>query len=256
MGFALPFSQIDVFLKELGGEIPGCIVDTNFLIATTYENHPFSNDAEFLFEKMAEHQVPIYSTVTTRSEFLDVWRRIIITEALMGMLAKNSNWRLTKKVKAVLKKHKAWIDMQAAQDEMPLLTDRRIKDCKEVFFPKAQSGKSGWVEICGFYLSGKMDEYWALLLEGLGINHIDLSKPEIQKLITSKVRWTEMARISEETCLGTSDSMILNMLKSSVFPFVVSGDYDMAYAILLDETKKAILIPDSLYRNKIKNLKL
>lgn len=68
MGKALPFSAIDQYLKGFQGPVAGCLVDTQFLVAATEELHPFYDDAGFLFEKLAEYKIPIFTTVTTRSE--------------------------------------------------------------------------------------------------------------------------------------------------------------------------------------------
>jgi len=255
MGKVFPFSAIDQYLGELGDRARGCIVDTNFLIAAIYDNHPFYDDAGFLFEKLSEYKIPVFSTVTTRSEFMDIRRRIIITEVLMDMLTSESPWRLSAETMKELKKHRTWIDIQAAKDDMPILTDARIKQCKNAFMPQAHSGKTGWIEICRAYLTGTMTASWKLLVDQMGINHLDLNDPKMQPFVPEKVEWNKMYSISETTCLSSSDAMILNMLKCSVFPFVVSADYDMAYAMLVDDAEKVVLIPDSLYREKIKGRK-
>ena len=183
---------------------------------------------------------------------MDIRRRIIITEVLMDMLTPESPWRLSVESLKELKKHRTWIDIQAAKNDIPILNDSRIKQCKNAFMPQTHSGKTGWIEICHTYLTGTMTTSWKLLIDQMGINHLDLNDPKMQRFVPEKVEWNRMYAISETTCLSSSDAMILNMLKCSVLPFVVSADYDMAYAMLVDDSEKAILIPDSLYRNKIK----
>ncbi len=64
-----------------------------------------------------------------------------------------------------------------------------------------------------------------------------------------------MYEICEKTCLSGSDAMILNMLKSSTFPFIASADFDLAYAIVTnDDISKTIFVPDRMYK-KIKNIR-
>ncbi len=271
MGQALPFSQIDTYLSGLQSDVQGCIVDTQFLVAIIYPLHKFNVDADFLFKKLAQYEVPIFTTVTTRSEFIDIQRRIIITEALMNMLNPPSEWegtvkgkkedteatwRLTSAVKTELRKHKAWIDGQASKEDIPILPDKRIKDCKEIFFPTTRSGKSGWLEICEHYLGGKLLEYWDFLVEKVGINYLDMGDKNIDQFFTDKVTWKKMYQISEHTCLGSSDSMILNMLNCSKFSFCISADYDMAFSVISSENDKIIFIPDNLYSKKIKKIHL
>jgi predicted nucleic acid-binding protein len=255
MGQSLPFSSIDQYLQRLGGNAPGCIVDTQFLIAATEEHHPFYDDAKFLFEKLAEYGVSIFTTVTTRAEFIDVRRRMIITETLMDMLAPSSKWKISTDVRKLLRAQKTWIDAQASNDSLPILTDSRIKDCKEAFLPRTQSGKVGWIKLCEEYLAGRLLESWNILVANLGLNYLDMRSEGISRLIPQKVEWEKMYALSEATSLGSSDAMILNVLKCSTFPFVASADFDLAYAVLADPVDRTVLVPDNLHYKKIKGLR-
>ena len=255
MGKVLPFSSIDQFLKNLKIPVQGCLVDTQFLVAATEELHPFFEDACFLFEKLAEYKIPIFTTVTTRSEFIDIRRRFLITEALMGMLASNSKWKISASVQKILRAQKTWIDTQASKEALPLLTDSRIKTCKECFMPKSQSGQVGWVQICNEFLSGRLLESWNILVEDLDLNYLDMRAENISDLIPEKLEWKKMYSISEETCLSSSDSMLVNVLRCSKFPFIVSADFDIAYSLLADSSSQTVLIPDNLHYKKIKGLR-
>ena len=62
MGQVIPFSEVDVYLTNLSNK-SGCLVDTNFLIALSEELHPFNEEARFLFEKIADHEIKLYCTV-------------------------------------------------------------------------------------------------------------------------------------------------------------------------------------------------
>lgn len=255
MSQVLPFSSIDQYLKCLKAPAAGCLVDTQFLIAATEELHPFFEDAGFLFEKLAEYQIPVFTTVTTRSEYVDIRRRFIITEALMGMLASSSKWKISANVQKVLRAQKTWIDTQAAKDSLPLLTDTRIKDCKECFMPRTQSGQIGWVQLCHEYLDGQLLDAWNVLVDKLKLNYLDMRSENVSELIPDKLAWEKMYAISEKTCLSSSDSMLVNVLYSSNFPFVVSADFDIAYSVLADSGDKTALIPDNLHYKKIKSLR-
>ena len=255
MGQALPFSEIDQYLKKLNLPVQGCLVDTQFLIAVTDELHPFYEDAEFLFEKLAEYHIPVFTTVTTRTEFVDIIRRFIITETLMGMLSASSKWRISASVQRVLRAQKTWIDTQAKNDALPLLTDSRIKNCKESFMPRSQSGQIGWILLCNEYLSGKLFESWNALSEELNLNYLDLRGEELSPYMNEKVQWHKMYSISEQTCLSSNDSMLVNVLNCSKFPFIVSADFDIAYSVLASSNDKATLIPDNLHYKKIKSLR-
>lgn len=53
MGRVIPFSGVDIYFQNLSNR-NGCLVDSNFLIAVTEENHPFNEEAQFMFEKLSE----------------------------------------------------------------------------------------------------------------------------------------------------------------------------------------------------------
>lgn len=255
MGRVVPFSQIDKFLLGLGDQVTGCLVDTNFLFAALYDVHPFSEDAQFLFEKLAQYHIPVFSTVTTRTELMDLERRVIITEALMGMLAAKTKWRITATVTQRLRAHKTWIDQQAKTDSLPILNDYRIKDSKELFFPNSASGKNGWLEICREYLGG-LSNLMSEIENDLGINYLNLRDIDTERrYFPEKLEWDGMYAKAAKTCLSASDAMLLNVLVSSNFPFIVSGDYDIAYGVLAEAADKVALIPDKLYQKRVKNLR-
>ncbi|MFP5520647.1 MAG: hypothetical protein ACLGGX_12140 [Bdellovibrionia bacterium] len=253
MGQALPFSDIDLYLKE--GTKSGCIVDTNFVIALTEENHAYHEDSQFLYERLVEYQIPLYCTVTVRTEFIDYQRRIKITETLMDMLSPSSKWKISASVREILKKQKGWIDNQSNEEELPCLTDARIKIAKKVFLPRTQSGQVGWVELCKEYLTDKLLNAWLSLEQDLSLNYIDMRDHASQDLFDKELKWENMYRLSEKTALGSNDSMILNVLVSSSLPFVVSADYDLAYGVMQSSADKVILVPDALYKRNLKGLR-
>ena len=253
MGSCRPFSEADTYLQSLA--VAGCIADTSFLIAVTDKDNHFYDDAQFLFEKLVEYQIPIFVTVTARAEFIDFHRRVIITETLMDMLASASKWKISSAVRDVLKSQKGWIDNQARDGSDPYLPDFRIKKCKQVFSPKTQSGQIGWVELCKEYLSGRLIVAWTDIAEALSLNYVDMRADGSKEFFRKDLKWEDMCRVAEESALGSNDAMILNLLDSSIFPFVVTADYDLAYGVLLSTKDKTALIPDGVYRNHVKKLR-
>ena len=53
-------------------------------------------------------------------------------------------------------------------------------------------------------------------------------------------------KIAETTCLGLSDAMIINAFRCSRFPFIVSSDFDIGYAVLASRELKDVVMPDSV----------
>lgn len=56
-----------------------------------------------------------------------------------------------------------------------------------------------------------------------------------------------MYRLAEESAMGIQNAMILNLLDSSIFHFVVTMDFDLAYGVMLSAPDKVALVPDNLY---------
>jgi len=254
LGFAFPFSDIDRYLMTVDSK-SGCLADTNFLIALSDEDHNFHEDAKFLFEKLGANNIPIYVTVTARSEFTDFHRRVIMTETLMDMLSPTTKFKISSSVREALRSQKGWIDNQARMGSEPYLNDSRLKECKKIFLPKTQSGNIGWKELCSEYLSGRLLAAWNNIVGTLSLNYIDMRADESKPLFRKDLKWENMYKFSEESALGSNDAMILNLLDSSNFPFVITSDYDLAYGTILSTDDKSALVPDNVYRNHIKKLK-
>ena len=152
----------------------GCIIDSNILIAATYDLHPFNEECLGLFEELAKYRVPVFTTVTVRTEYLDFVRRLTITEKLMDILSESQRYNLSERVRVELRRHKTWIDIEASKGNVPVLPDNRIKDCKQVFDPKIHSGKLGWLSFCDSFLNGVLLRHWTKIEDELGINYLKL----------------------------------------------------------------------------------
>ena len=76
------------FLSSLNEDLRrGVIADTNVLISATYDLDPAHEEAADLFDLAAENKIPIFCNVNVRSEFLEIHRWIIFTEALLDFEA-------------------------------------------------------------------------------------------------------------------------------------------------------------------------
>jgi predicted nucleic acid-binding protein len=231
------------------------LADTSFLIATSDRDHKFHEDASFLCEKFAEYDVKIFVNVTARSEFIDYHRRVVLTETLMDMLALTSPWKISKVVREELKSQRGWLDNELHKGRDALLNDSRIKECKQVFLPRTHSGQIGWLEICKEFLSGKLLKVWEELSSNFDLNYVDMRSAGSGDLFRKVLQWESVYRLAEETGLGSQDAMILNLFDCSVFPMLVTMDFDLAYGVLGSVADKTVFVPDNLFRNRIKKLR-
>ena len=77
-------------LDQIGESPRGCLIDTNVLFALNnlYEKH--HKDAHKSFQFLSENNIPVYTNVTIRSEFIDLLRRVLIPKYLLGLGLKDN----------------------------------------------------------------------------------------------------------------------------------------------------------------------
>lgn len=256
MGRVISFSEFDGYFANKQREADfysGAIIDTNILISLTYE---LKSDHEEVFEfvsSLDKFKIPYFTTVTTRSEYLDFYRRLILTENLLSIVDGTSPLKITTRERSEIKTKEGLIGTR--QSRKPgtdrVFNDADLKDIKRVFSAAPFSGHHGWLKVCSAILGGRL-----LLsenaLKSFGVTYISQHDDAQKPLFTKKIDWPEARDISEMTGLGLSDSMILNALQCSRFPFVISADFDVGYAVLADPKMKDAVMPDSV-ASKFKN---
>lgn len=256
MGVCFPLSDIDRVLDSSTSTQLSCLFDTSFLVSASDKDHIFYDDASFFAEKIEEWDIAPFVSITARSEFIDYRRRVIITETLMDMLGPKSKWRVPQAILKELGTQKGWIDNQPRTGNEPILSDSRIKHCKQLFLPRTQSGHVGWVELCKEVLNGELLSSWEKISNTLSLNYIDMRSSDSKDLFDTELRWENMYHLAEQTALGSHDSMILNMFSSSKIEFLITMDFDLAYGAMASlPDSKIVFVHDNLYRNKLKKLR-
>ena len=243
------FSDLSTF-KNLDLFSHGAVIDTNLLIAGAYELHHFHEDSFDLFETLARFKIPLYTTVTVRTEYIDFFRRVRVTEALMDIYSNTKKFKLSKRVKEELKKHYAWINLQSQKDLLPALSNYRIKETKMIFDPIRHSGHLGWLEFCNEFLAGRILASWEHVESELGVNYLQLRGNEAHATHLKKsLDWRDMYKVVEKTAVSSNDGMLLNAFFSSHFQVFLTADFDVAYAITVqNDPMKSCFVPDSLYK--------
>jgi hypothetical protein len=247
MGRVIAFSEFDEYYKALKKTdiVPGTILDTNILISLTYEvKSDFEVIADFV-NSLLEKNFLLFTTVNTKSEFLDFHRRLIMTEHLRDLLDANPGYKLSSVERAQIQVQSGQLKRQEQQGSDPVFSDRQIKKIKSAFSAGRHSGHQGWLELCSGILQGKLDES-EHRLEPNGIRYISQHDPSQKDYFHSTIDWPAAKRISENTCLGLADAMILNAFQCSRFPFIVSVDFDIGYAVLASKDLKDAVMPDSV----------
>ncbi len=250
MGRVISFSNFSGYYANKQREVgfcSGAILDTNILISLTYD---VKSDHDEVFEFVSSidrFNIPYFTTVTTRSEYLDFYRRLMLTENLLTIADGFSSLKIAKRERSEIKTKEGLIGTRQARKPGTdrIFTDSDLKDIKRVFSAAPFSGHHGWLKVCSAILSGRLLLAEAALND-FGVAYISQHKEAQKPFFTRKIDWPDARNISEKTGLGLSDSMILNALQCSRFSFVIRADFDVGYAVLADPNMKDAVMPDSV----------
>lgn len=241
------------------------IIDSNILIAYFDEVHSDHEDAmSFLKGLDQKADVTFYTTVTTKSEFLDYHRKRFLTEGLIGLVrelsskvkiptvafAKIDN-TLTLRDNRLRREDKKFSETNEFNALINYFTDNELKKIKKTFRAGDVDEEKGWLHLCKLFLGNKLadleshlDEFCSYLTTR--------DKTQSDLFVVKEVDWKKATAISSETGMGYSDSMILNMALATNIKNIATLDYDIVYAGAVSASNKTILIPD----RRIKSFKL
>jgi hypothetical protein len=140
MGLVIPFSEFKSYYAAIRNKsefAKGTILDTNILVSLTYE---MKNNHEEVATFFQECLVPerdsgfrIFTTVNTRSEFLDFNRRLVMTENLRDVIDENSRWKIPTKAKTQIQYQSGQLKRREQQGSDPVFNDSQLKAIKSTF---------------------------------------------------------------------------------------------------------------------------
>lgn len=253
MGKVVRFSEFDSYLSELktkGTKIEGTILDANVIITLNYEPKRFhTRTFEFIKNKIEKEGISLFTTVNTTQEYLDFYRRLLLTEGLRTAIHPSAGLDLPNKKKQAIRTQSSILhNRESTQGAEPVFNDREIKKIREVFFQSGQSGMKLWRAMCDLYLKSQLKiEFKAL--EKLNITYLSMYNDDQKEIFTKKITWEEAIGLCSDIGAGFSDSMILNALQCTTLPFAISLDSDLAYSVMANPNLKDVIMPDELVNN-------
>lgn len=244
------------FLNKItGGEELKIVIDSNALIASGDDLHPnYGEITSFIRDLDQRANLTLYTTVTTKAEYLDYQRRRFLTEGLLS-LSSLPEISLASNVKAKLstikgrKNTREKNEIKRSQGESDdidssyfYFRDSEIKEIKKVFRARDVQNEAGWLKICDIFLSRKLMAEEALIDELC--TYLSPYKEEQAHIFNNKVDWKNATKISAKSGMGFSDSMILNMVLATKIDYILTLDYDLVYASAVSALSKTVIIPD------------
>jgi predicted nucleic acid-binding protein len=226
----------------------GLIVDTNCLVSATYFADDFFEITSEFFDFLVKIKSPLYCNVTVRSEFLEIYRRIIFTEALLDFESKVQKSHLPLNLAKKLSSMRSNQGKRDKDDRKPLrLADAEIKNIKiEMMQIKGRSGNL-WENFCKSFVSNKLASEWSRIVDDFGLNSLKTSDANTQHLFDSFPKWKNMVLLMEQQGLSSSDAMILNIFQSTNINYILTSDLDLGLALInLKLPSKFVILPDTI----------
>lgn len=242
------YSEIKDLVSQNSNVKNGLLVDTNILVAATYELDEFNEAAMDFIDACMDLQTPLFCNVNIRSEFLEIHRRIIFSEAILDFEKQCKKALLPGELVNDLNAFRTRYERRLVSkpNKTPLkLNDSEIKDFKIKMVQVKGLQKDLWTELCEDRIGTKIAEIWHTTEESLGLNFLSLRKEDQEKHLNQKPEWSDVTDLISKYGLSSSDAMILNMFLVSKFEAIASSDVDIALAIKsMNLSNKHVLIPD------------
>lgn len=225
----------------------GVIVDTSILFAGSYPSDEFNTVAEELFEYLSELNIPVYTNVNIRAEFIDQHRKVMIPEGLSDLYTEHG-----KRLDPILYKklQTVYTNLFEARktSKSYKFDENQIKSWRH--FLKSNYGdgaKDGWLKFCNDYLQGKIEVIWDATCKEFNLNFLTLRGADENKWLLGDLTWEDMATIVGKFGIGSFDAMILNLFLNSKFSAIVTADRDIAYVLsCIKPEGKFVVVPDKL----------
>ena len=234
-------------LNQLKQPPSGCLADTNILFALYNPYEKYHQDAKKSFNFLSENNIPVYTNVNIKSEFIDLLRKLIISKYLMELY--QSKKELNPDIEEKLGKLKDKLDKSKSKLKTFKLSDDEIKKWRDLL-SKASSHKQrkdDWEIFCSDYLSGALSNLWNETEKQWNMNLLSYHKETDKALFIKEPEWQDMILLVEKFGVGSSDAMILNFFLCSRIPLLLTADKDLLYTIEKSNLfkNKIIAVPDT-----------
>lgn len=245
------YSELDALLKTHPNANKGFLIDTNILVAATYDLDKYNEIAVNFIDSLADREIPLYCNVNIRSEFLEIHRRIVISESLLDFEEKCDKAKLPSELASELTSYRNSYERKRKNkpDEPPRkLSESEIKTFKIMMVNvHGNRGDDLWNEFCDNNIGTKIIELWEETEKDFGLNFLSLRKEDQELHLNQKPEWEDVVKLMTNPALSSADAMIVNMFFVSKFEVIASSDVDIAHAVLINKTSgKHAVVPDEV----------
>ncbi|GIL17073.1 MAG: hypothetical protein BroJett040_08240 [Oligoflexia bacterium] len=241
------YSDLGNLLKKIPNLKNGIIVDTNILISATYELDKFNEVALDFIDLVIENKIPLYCNVNVRSEFLEIHRRILFSEAILDFEKDCQKDLLPSTLASMLTTYRNKYERrQKNNPDSPLrLSEAEIKEIKLEMLHVYGTKNNLWHELCEDRIGDKLVNIWLDTKSALNLNFLSLREEDQRLHLNEKPDWDGVSRLMSSHGVSSADAMILNMFFSSKFEAIATSDIDIALAVKTENRAgKVCILPD------------
>lgn len=242
------YSDLVNLLGQMPGVKKGIVVDTNILISATYDFDAFFDETNDLLDLLIDNNVPLYCNVNVRSEFLEIHRRIIFTEALLSLEAATKLSTLPLELSKSLSSLRSNQRKREQDGRTPVrLSEKQIKDYKLLMIREQGVKGNLWDAFCADYVGDSLAKTWDAMVENVGLNFLSMRQEDQDNHIVTPPDWEKAVELMSKQGVSSSDAMILNIFLSSKFQAILSSDADIGIAISsVNRPDKICILPNSV----------
>ncbi len=256
------------------------IVDANVIISSRDKNHRDHQAINTFLNTIGDQvsDLTLFTTVTTKSEFLEYYRRKLLTEGILKIYKLNKeriifitdrakieierqlrarNLRQNREVQKQEKREQLLksqgdedldFDVEGFSIDANYFKDSEIKEIKKSFRARSVNKELGWIALCEEILLPKLHKFEKLLDELC--HYLTTRDKESLKYFTkTDVEWRAATQICGESGMGYSDAMILNMANHTSIEHILTLDFDMVYGGHFSTPSKTIITPTDRLKN-------
>lgn len=225
----------------------GCLADTGFLYGASFTDdrvYPQSLEVSVALE---DRNIPIYSNVISRMEFVDLVFRKLITNGAIQMYQAMDTKSSHKGLFDFLKKIRDEDTAAKRENQSFKIGESRLKKLRQKI--EEAAGLQGWKEFCATYGGSLLQTEWVTLEEELGLKFVEVLEGQTSDVIHSPLHWADMVSIMGRLGIRGPDAMVINLFKASIFPLLITvdGDFELSSFDDLAATSKAIFVLEEFH---------
>lgn len=224
------FSDILSLKSKNADFAKGCIVDTSILFAISYPNDLYNESAEQLFEFLSEIEMPAFTNVNIRAEFIQNQFQVMVPEGLSDFYSqhgKSQNQIMYKK----LQSNYTMITDSKNKGTSYKFTNSKVSEWRNFLRENYMLDTDAWFDFCQLYINHRIEEIWESTCDDVGVNFLSLRGSDSKDWMTGPIDWKDASLLVGKFGIGSFDAMIINLFLNSHFPAIVTADKEIAKVI-------------------------